>query len=64
MDDRKLYGSSDNGIDSLVNSVKNISGDIRMKFGMDKCTVLKIKRGKQVQCEGIDFRKRYDDRGS
>ena len=27
-----------------------------MKFGMDKCAVLKMKRGKQVQYEGIDLR--------
>ena len=37
-------------------SVKIVSGDIGMKFGMDKCAVLKMKRGKQVQYEGIDLR--------
>lgn len=35
-----------------------------MKCRMNKCTVLKIKRGKQVQCEGIDFGRRYYDSGS
>ena len=37
-------------------SVKIVSGDLGMKFGMDKCAVLKMKRGKQVQYEGIDLR--------
>ena len=55
MDDLKLYGSNDNEIDSLVKVVKIVSGDTGMKFGFHKCAVLKMKRGKQVHCEGIDL---------
>ena len=55
MDDLKLYGSNDNKIDSLVKVVKILSGDIGMQFGFDKCAVLKMKRGNQVHCEGIDL---------
>ena len=54
VDDLKLYGSNENKIDSLVKVVKVVSGDIGMQFGFDKCVVLKMKRGKQVHCEGID----------
>ena len=53
--DLKLYGSNDNEIDSLGKVVKIVSGDIGMQFGLDKCTVLKINRGKQVHCEGFDL---------
>ena len=35
--------------------VKIVSGDIGIQFGLDKCAVLKMKRGKQVNCEGIDL---------
>ena len=55
MDDLKLYGINDNEIDSLVKVVKIVSGDIEMQLGFDKCAVLKIKREKQVHCEGIDL---------
>ena len=55
MDDLKLYGSNDNEIDSLVKVVKIVSGDTGMQFGFEKCAVLKMKRGKQVHCEGINL---------
>ena len=55
MDDLSLYGSNDNEIDSLVKVIKIVSGDIGVQFGLDKCALLKIKRGKQVHYEGIDF---------
>ena len=55
MDDLKLYGSNDIEIDSLVEVIKIVSGNIGMQFGIDKCDVLKMKRGQQVHCEGIDF---------
>ena len=35
--------------------VKIVSGDIAMKFGCEKGAVLKLKREKQVHCEGIDL---------
>ena len=53
MDDLKLYISNDNENDSLVKIVKIVSGDIGMQFGFEKCTVLKMERGKQVYCVGI-----------
>ena len=51
MDDLTLYGSSDNEIDSLVDIVKVMSGDIGMQFVFEKCAGLKIKKGKKVHCE-------------
>ena len=54
MDDYKLYNSSDNEIDRLARSLEIVSGDIGLKFGVDKCAVLKMKRRKQMQCKEID----------
>ena len=46
MDDLKLYGASKYQLDSLVQAVRIFSQDIRMSFGLDKCAVLEIKRGR------------------
>ena len=48
MDDLKLYGSNDNEIENLVKVVKIVPGNIGIQFGFAKCTVLKMKRGKQI----------------
>ena len=37
VDDLKLYGTSDNQLTGLINIVKNISEDIKMEIGLDKC---------------------------
>ena len=33
--------------------MKNISDDINMEFGLDKCAKASFKRGKKVSAEGI-----------
>ena len=53
MDDLKLYGKSENQVDTLLQSVRIVSEDIRMEFGIEKCAVLVMKRGKLVKSEGI-----------
>ena len=55
MDDLKLYGIKEDHKDSLVQSVRVISTDICMEFGINKCTTLIMKRGKAIQTEGIDL---------
>ena len=55
MDDLKLYGSKDNETDSLVKVVKIVSEDIGIRFGLDRCAVLNMKREKQIHCEGINL---------
>ena len=54
MNDLKLYGNNQNEIDSFVRTVKIVTKDIGMKFGIDKCGVLAMKRGKEVECDGIE----------
>ena len=55
MDDLKLYGSNQNEIYSLVKTVEIMTKEIGMKFGINKCGVLAMKRGKKVECNGIEL---------
>ena len=55
MDDIKLYAKNESGLDALVQSVRIVSNDIGMEFGVEKCAMLVIKRGKVVESNGIDL---------
>ena len=52
-DDMKLFGKSDDQIDSLVHTVHLLSKDINMEFRLKKCGVLVLKRGKVDKCDGV-----------
>ena len=51
VDDLKLYGTNDNQLNGLVNTVKMISYDIMMIFGLDKSAKATFKKGGKV-CRG------------
>ena len=53
IDDLKLYAKTPNQLDSLIETVRIFINDIGMKFGIEKCAVLIIKRGKMTQSGGI-----------
>ena len=53
VDDLKLYGTSDKQLTGLINTVKNVSDDIKMEFGLDKCAKASFKRGKKVSAKEI-----------
>ena len=55
MDDLKLYGKTAAQLDSLVNSVHLFSKDIGMEFGIDKCAVIQMKRGKLESSDGLQL---------
>lgn len=58
MDDLKLYAGGRNAksqLEELVNVVKGYSDDIRMEFGMSKCAVLSVERGKRVEEVGLEL---------
>ena len=55
MDNLKLYESNQNEIDSLVRTIDTVTKDIGMKFVIDKCGVSAMKRGKEVECSGIEL---------
>ena len=68
MDDLKLFGKSYEQIDSLVQTVHTFSIDIGMEFGIKKCGVLVLKRGKIAKMEGVllpdeQVMKEIEDRG-
>ena len=53
VDDLNLYGTNDKQLTGLINTMKNVSDDIKMEFGLDKCAKESFKRGKKVSAEGI-----------
>ena len=55
MDDLKLFGQSERDIKPLVNTIHRFSCDIGMRFGIEKCGVIVMKRGKMVTCNGIEL---------
>ena len=55
MDDLKLYSKSEKALDSLIQTVRIFSTDIGMQFGIDKCAMLVMKKGKIVKSDGIQL---------
>ena len=53
MDDLKLFAKSKNQINSLVHTVHIFSEDIGMQFGIKKCGVLIMERGKVIRADDI-----------
>ena len=45
MNDLKLYWKTDKGLDSLIQAIRIFRFDICMKFGIEKCNILILKRG-------------------
>ena len=53
IDDLKLYAKSEEQTNTLVKTLYVFSTDIGMEFGVKKCGILTMKRGKIVKSEGI-----------
>ena len=53
MDDLKLYRKNKGELESLVETVRTFIEDVRMRFGLQKCAKLAIKRGKKEDDVGI-----------
>ena len=49
MDDLKLYSGSEKGLEPLVQTVHVFSEDIGMEFGIEKCAMLVMEKGKIVK---------------
>jgi len=69
MDDIKLYAKTSESMESMVNTLRMVSEDIGMEFGLDKCAKVSMKRGKIV-CggdlplyDGMAIRELADDDG-
>ena len=55
MNDLKLDGKDKAQLESLTQTVRIFSHDIGMHFGIEKCAVLVLKRGKLVESDGIQL---------
>ena len=55
MDDLKLYGKNEKEIDSLIKTKWQCSKDIKMEFGILKCAMVSLQRGRKTRWEGIQL---------
>ena len=55
MGDLKLYSQSGKGLDQLVQTVRVFSEDIGMELGIEKATMLVMKKGKIVKSVDIEL---------
>ena len=55
MDDLKLFAKDEREINSLLLTVQIFSIDVRIEFGIKKCGVLIMKRGKVTLTDGIEL---------
>ena len=53
MDDLELYASNEKSLGSLIQTVRVFSNGIGMEFGVEKCLVLTMKKGKMINSDGI-----------
>ena len=51
----KLFGRNENEVDGLVSTTQMVSQDIGMEFGIKKCGVVIMKRGKLIKSDGIQL---------
>lgn len=54
MDDLKLYASSHEKLNDIIQRVEQFSSDVGMKFGLDKCRVINLNRGK-FETKGVQL---------
>ena len=53
MDNMKLYASNEKSLEVLTQTMRVFSNDIGMKFGVEKCAVLTMKKGNMANSDGI-----------
>ena len=51
----KLNSRSEKELDSLVQTVRVFSEDTGMEFGIEKCAILVMEKGKTVKSVGIEL---------
>ena len=57
IDNLKLYGKTMQELDSLMQTARILSSVIGMQFGISKCAMLEMERGKVVRSEVIEMTK-------
>ena len=54
MDDIKLLAKNEKELETLIHTIRIYSQDIGMEFGIEKCTLLIMKSGKQHLTDRIE----------
>ena len=55
MDDIKLFAKNEEELETLIHTVRIYRQDIGMEFGIEKCTLLVMKRGKRHLTDRIEL---------
>ena len=55
MDNSKLFTEKEKELDALIQIIRIYSQDMRMEFGLEKCSMLIMKSGKSEITEGIEL---------
>ena len=63
MDDLKVYGKNQNQVDTLVQTIRVVTTDMQMEFGINKCAMHIMKRGRLTHSEGITLPDNLQIRG-
>ena len=50
-----MYSRSEKGLDLLVQTVRDFSEDVGIEFGIEKCAMLVMEKGKMVKSVGIEL---------
>ena len=53
MDGLKLFTSNEKSLELLIQIVRVFSNDIEIEFGVEKCAVLTMQKGKMTSSDGI-----------
>ena len=54
IDDIKLFTKNEKELETLIQTLRKYSQDIRMEFGIEKCAMLVRKSGNRHMTEGIE----------
>ena len=54
MGDIKLFAKNERELETLIHTIRIYSQDIGMEFGIEKCALLVMKRGKRYLTDGIE----------
>ena len=54
MDDIKLFAKNEKELETLITAVRIYSQDRGMEFGIEKCVMLVMKRGKRHLIDGME----------
>ena len=55
MDDIKLFAKNEKELETVIHTVRIYNRDIGMEFGIEKCAMLVMKRGKRQLTDGVEL---------